>query len=141
MTPLNSETSLLGKDDPPPFEMLNLSGVTPLLLVCDHASQLVPSALYGLGLRADTLDLHIAYDIGAGEVSRSLSETLDAPVVLAGYSRLLIDLNRPPEHPESILTASDDIPIPGNKRTVSLALFTTSAAASIHSRSVLVPKP
>ena len=115
MAPLNSLTSLLGKDDPPPFEMFNLSGVTPLLLVCDHASQLVPAALCGLDLETDIFDLHIAYDIGAGEVSRNLSANLDAPLVLAGYSRLLIDLNRPPDHPESILTASDDIPVPGNK--------------------------
>ncbi len=112
---LNSLTSLLGEDDPPPFEMINLNGVTPLLLVCDHASQLVPRALRGLDLGTNTLNLHIASDIGAGEVSRKLSAKLNAPLVLAGYSRLLIDLNRPPNHPESILAVSDGIPIPGNK--------------------------
>ena len=115
MSRLSSPMSLLGKDDPPPFEMFNMSGITPLLLVCDHASRLVPAALRGLGLQTDILDCHIAYDIGAEEVSRNLSEKLDAPLVLAGYSRLLIDLNRPPDHPESILTVSDEIPIPGNK--------------------------
>ena len=107
--------TLLAPDEPTPFAILNADAILPVLLVCDHASNLVPAALRGLGLETNILDLHIAYDIGAGEVSRNLSVNIDAPLVLAGYSRLLIDLNRPPDHPQSILTVSDDIPIPGNK--------------------------
>ena len=113
--PLNYKTSLLGEKDPPPFEMFNRNGATALLLVCDHAGQQVPQALSGLGLNSDIFNLHIAYDIGAGEVARNLSKDLDAPLVLANYSRLLIDLNRPPKHPESIPSVSDDILIPGNR--------------------------
>lgn len=34
----------------PPFEALNAGGTAPLLLLCDHASQLIPSDLDSLGL-------------------------------------------------------------------------------------------
>ena len=109
-----SVLSLLGDDDPPSFEVINRDGKTPLLLVCDHASQEVPKVLDKLGMSDDALERHIAYDIGAAEVSRRLSAMLDAPCVLAGYSRLLIDLNRPPGHPQSIMETSDNTEIPGN---------------------------
>ncbi|NQU62541.1 MAG: N-formylglutamate amidohydrolase [Rhodospirillales bacterium] len=83
-------------------------------MVCDHASRAVPAVLGGLGLDDSHFDRHIAYDIGAGAVTRLLAVDMDAPAVLAGYSRLVIDLNRPPGHPQSIPEASDGTPIPGN---------------------------
>jgi predicted N-formylglutamate amidohydrolase len=105
---------LLGESDPAPFEVVNRDGRTPMLLVCDHASRAIPAALDRLGLPDAAFERHIAYDIGAEAVSRRLSASLDAPLVLAGYSRLLIDLNRPPGHPQSIMEQSDGTPIPGN---------------------------
>jgi predicted N-formylglutamate amidohydrolase len=105
---------LLGADDPPPFEIFNRDGGAPLLLVCDHASRAIPRALNHLGMESAAFERHIAYDIGAACVARRLSTMLDAPLVLAGYSRLLIDLNRPPGHPQSIMDSSDTTPIPGN---------------------------
>ena len=106
--------SLLGADDPPPFEIINRDGRTPLLFVCDHASAAIPHALGDLGMESAAFERHIAYDIGALSVARRLSAMLDAPLVVAGYSRLLIDLNRPPGHPQSIMDSSDATPIPGN---------------------------
>jgi predicted N-formylglutamate amidohydrolase len=47
-------------------------------------------------------------------VTRLLAPMLDAPAVLAGYSRLVIDCNRPPDDPSSIPRESDSIAIPGN---------------------------
>ncbi len=106
---------LLDDGDPAPFEVVNRDAPTPLLLVCDHASREIPASLGRLGMADDAFDRHIAYDIGAEAISRRLSANLDAPLVLAGYSRLLIDLNRPPGHPQSIMDRSDDTAIPGNK--------------------------
>ena len=60
------------------------------------------------------LSRHIAWDIGAAELTRRLADRLDAPAVLAGYSRLVIDLNRQPGDPQSILEVSDGVVIPGN---------------------------
>ncbi len=114
--PLGASVSspLIGADEPPPFEIVNAEGRAPLLLVCDHASNRIPTALGNLGLDAALLRRHIAYDIGAADLTRLLSRRLDAPAVLAGYSRLIIDCNRQPGDPQSILEESDGVPIPGN---------------------------
>lgn len=116
--PLGSENagrSLIGPGDPPPFEIFNETGTAPILLVCDHASRVIPASLNQLGLDQRALDLHIAYDIGAAELTRLLADRLNAPAVLAGYSRLLIDCNRQPGDPQSIPEVSDGVVIPGNQ--------------------------
>ena len=107
--------SLLGTDEPPACEVINRGGAASLLLVCDHASNRIPAALDNLGLGSDALGKHIAYDIGARKLTCHLSEHLDAPAVLAGYSRLVVDLNRSLEDPSVMPEVSDEIPIPGNQ--------------------------
>ena len=107
-------TALLGPDDPPPFGIVNRDGAAHLLLVCDHASNIVPHALDRLGLPDEAFERHIGYDIGAAGVCRRMSESLDAQLVLAGFSRLIVDLNRPPGHPESIVETIDHTSVPGN---------------------------
>jgi len=107
--------SLIGANDPPPFETLNADGEAALLLICDHASCAVPEALDGLGLDDTTRTDHIGWDIGAAEVTRKLSVLLDAPAVLAGYSRLLIDCNRPAAAPDLVPPVADGSPVPGNQ--------------------------
>ena len=98
----------------PPFEALNAGGTAPLLLLCDHASQLIPSDLDSLGLDEAQLAGHIAWDIGAAEVVRELSRRLDAPAVLARYSRRLVDLNRHPDEASLIPGEVDGIVVRGN---------------------------
>jgi predicted N-formylglutamate amidohydrolase len=105
---------LLAPDEPPAFEVLNPEGSASALLVCDHASKRIPRRLGSLGLGADQLADHIAWDPGAAEVARGLSARLDAPLVLSGYSRLVIDPNRPLASPESIPEQSDGVQVPGN---------------------------
>jgi predicted N-formylglutamate amidohydrolase len=112
--PEQPPAALIGPGDPPPFEIVNRAGRAPILLVCDHASRAIPEALDRLGLDEATLSRHIAYDIGAAALTRMLAAKLDAPAVLAGYSRLLIDCNRQPGDPQSIVVASDGVIIPGN---------------------------
>ena len=110
-------TALIGPDDPPPFEALNLEGRAPILITCDHASHAVPKGLDDLGLSMDDLTRHIGWDIGIAKVVRRMAPALDAPALLAGYSRLVIDLNRPHDstrQPGSIPEASDHTPIPAN---------------------------
>ena len=109
------DSPLLGPGDPPVCEIVNHEGTAPLLLICDHASRTIPAALDGLGVDKALLRQHVAWDIGAGDVTRGLSHRLDAPAVLAGYSRLVIDLNRQPGDPESIPQESDGVRIPGNR--------------------------
>ena len=106
---------LLGPSDPPPFEMVNASGAAPVVFLCDHASNRVPRALDGLGLAPAELERHIAWDIGAAALTRRLAVHFGAPAVLAGYSRLVIDCNRPLDDGQSILSLSDGTAIPGNQ--------------------------
>jgi predicted N-formylglutamate amidohydrolase len=106
--------SLLGPEDPAPVAVVNPAGAASVLLICDHASNAVPRSLQGLGLTERDLHRHIAYDIGSAEVTRLLADALDAPGVLAGYSRLVIDCNRDLDHPDSIVRESDGTVIPGN---------------------------
>ncbi len=105
---------LLAADEAAPFEVVNRHGGGLAVLVCDHAANRVPRQLGSLGLDAAQLADHIAWDPGAAEVARRLSAHLDAPLVLSGYSRLVIDCNRPLGHAQSIAEQSAGIPIPGN---------------------------
>lgn len=106
---------LLGRDDPPPFVILHEHGAAPALVVCDHASRAFPRAMSRLGMPELPSWQHIAWDIGAGELARGLSHALDAPAVLAGYSRLVVDCNRRPDDPEAFRERSDGWEIPGNQ--------------------------
>ncbi|UEM19979.1 N-formylglutamate amidohydrolase [Skermanella mucosa] len=106
---------LLGPGDPPPVTVLNREGRAPVLLLCDHASNAMPASLGTLGLDDAALSRHIAYDIGAADVTRALVERWDAAAVLSGYSRLIIDLNRDLDDPTSIPVISDGVVVPGNR--------------------------
>lgn len=106
---------LIGRDDPAPYVLLQEHGRSPLLVVCDHASRAIPAGLERLGLPELATWQHIAWDIGAGELARGIAHALDAPAVLAGYSRLVVDCNRSPDDAEAFRTDSDGWEIPGNR--------------------------
>jgi len=112
--PSMSATPFLGPTDPAPFEIINTNASLALQLICDHASNTVPGSLNNLGLDGEVFTRHIAYDIGAAAVTHNIANALNAPAVLAGFSRLVIDLNRPLGHPESMPEISDHTVIPGN---------------------------
>jgi predicted N-formylglutamate amidohydrolase len=89
-------------------------GSSPIVLVCDHASNRLPARYGDLGLSADDLTEHFAWDPGALEVSRHLAEILDAPLVYGCVSRLALDVNRDPADPDSIVKRCEGKPVPGN---------------------------
>jgi len=107
--------ALLESDEPSPVELVNAAGAGSVVLVCDHAANRIPRRLGTLGLDAARLTDHIAWDPGAADVARRLSAHLDAPLVLSGYSRLVIDCNRPLRSAESIAEQSGGVPVPGNR--------------------------
>lgn len=92
----------------------NPGGQSPILLICEHASNAIPVRYGDLGLGLPERDSHIAWDPGALGVARGLSRLLDAPLVHATVSRLVLDLNRDPSAPDSIPTVSERTTIPGN---------------------------
>jgi predicted N-formylglutamate amidohydrolase len=107
--------TLLGDGEGHPAYILNENGRSPILLVCEHASNMLPKSLGTLGLSHEDLQRHIAFDIGAEGTSRILSKLLDAPLILQRYSRLVYDCNRPPEADSAMPEMSEIYAIPGNK--------------------------
>lgn len=108
--------ALLQDDEESPFIAVNEEGRSPFVLICEHASRLLPRKLGDLGLPEAELQRHIAWDIGAENVARLLSRLIDAPLLLQRYSRLAYDCNRPPESPDSIPEVSELTAIPGNRK-------------------------
>jgi predicted N-formylglutamate amidohydrolase len=106
--------SLLQPDDPPPFEVVNPGGGSPFVIACDHAGRVLPRQLGSLGVSDAELRRHIAWDLGVAELGRVLASRLDAFLILQTYSRLVIDVNRPPGTPDSIVELSERTAVPGN---------------------------
>lgn len=111
----DSHKRLLSPGEPPVFTLLNADASSPLVLVCDHASNRIPQTFNNLGLNNEDLNSHIAWDPGAVLVAKSLSAQLDTALVLSNYSRLVIDCNRPMKSPELISEQSAGVVIPGNQ--------------------------
>jgi predicted N-formylglutamate amidohydrolase len=97
-----------------PFEVVNPQGRGPIVIVCDHASNGLPAEVGDLGVGAADMQRHIAWDIGAAAITRRLAQVFDAPTVLCGTSRLVIDCNRRLSDPTLIPAVSDGTRIPGN---------------------------
>lgn len=96
-------------------EIVNAEGAGSALLLCDHASNRVPVEIGDLGLPAGEMERHIAYDIGAAAVTREMSRLMQAPALLHGYSRLVLDPNRAPDDPTLIPVISDGAIVPANR--------------------------
>jgi len=100
-----------------PFELVAATRMeSPLLFVCDHASNALPAPYGTLGLAPELFGTHIASDIGAAEVTRALAAAFGAGAVLGRWSRLLVDLNRGADDPTLVMKLSDGSLIPGNAR-------------------------
>ncbi len=71
-----------------------------LLLTCEHGGNDVPAEFAALFANADAvLASHRGWDPGALELAEWLAERLNAPLVSATVTRLLIELNRTVRHP------------------------------------------
>jgi predicted N-formylglutamate amidohydrolase len=111
---LTNESALLGPDDRPPFCVIEVEPSWPVLLVCDHASDRIPASLNALGVSPADLTTHLGLDIGAANVTRFLSDRLQLPAVMAGYSRLVVDCNRRLDDPSAFSTGAGEAQVPGN---------------------------
>ena len=98
----------------PPFRRIEGDWRSGVLILCDHAANLIPPAYGTLGLTLKILPRHIAYDIGAAPVAEHLARALRAPALLTRYSRLLIDPNRGRDDPTLVMQLSDGRIVPGN---------------------------
>ena len=98
----------------PVARIANPGGRSTMLLICEHASNRLPARYGTLGLEPAERESHIAWDPGALGVAQELSRLLDAPLIHATVSRLVLDLNRDPSAPDSIASLSEATTVPGN---------------------------
>jgi predicted N-formylglutamate amidohydrolase len=105
---------ILTGEEGDPVALENAVAQGPVILVCEHASRQLPASLGTLGLSAEALASHIAWDPGALAVSRLMAEQLDATLLFQRFSRLAYDCNRPPESPAAMPEKSEVFDVPGN---------------------------
>ena len=81
------------------------------LITCEHGGNRIPAPYRPLfrGRRA-LLDSHRGYDPGALVMARELASAFRAPLVTSTISRLVIDLNRSPGHPQLFSAATRGAP-------------------------------
>lgn len=106
---------LIEPSEGPVFAVRRPDGASDVVLVCEHASKMMPRALGTLGLDQAALESHIAWDIGAQAVAERLSDLLDATLISQRFSRLVYDCNRPPDSADAYPERSEVYEIPGNK--------------------------
>ena len=119
---------LIGPNDPSPIDLANGDGRSQVVMCADHATNIIPKGLNGLGLPPEELDRYIALDIGAADVARRLELLFDTPAILASYSRLVIDFNRPRDDHTSVRVIGDSTVIPVNRRLSPMQLYARAAA-------------
>jgi predicted N-formylglutamate amidohydrolase len=110
-----AETQFFTEGDGEPVAVENADASGDVLLVCEHASRLLPKRYGTLGLSEEALNSHIAWDPGALAVSQLMSRQLDATLIYQRFSRLIYDCNRPPESPAAMRDVSEIFRIPGNE--------------------------
>lgn len=97
-----------------PVALVGASQDADVLILCEHASNALPSWLQNLEASQEVFDSHVAWDPGALGVAQALVKPLNAQLVYSTFSRLVYDCNRPPHAPSAILAQSEKYHIPGN---------------------------
>ena len=97
-----------------PFRILGTPERNGLLIVGDHASNHLPRGV-DLGIQAEELDRHIAWDIGVADVAERIVANYRCAAFLGNVSRLVTDLNRYPVDADVVPLQSDGLFIPGNQ--------------------------
>ena len=77
--------NLLSPKDPPVSQLENPHGRSSVVLVCEHGGRAFPLKLGQLGLDDHQTQRHFAWDIGALDLARGLSDALDAPLIHQAY--------------------------------------------------------
>lgn len=95
----------------PAFEAIAGSADAPVFLTCEHASEALPEGHRWAEPDRRLSGTHWAFDLGAREITLELAAALNAPAVLATFSRLWIDPNRPLDSETLFRGVADGEPI------------------------------
>lgn len=99
-----------------PYIELNPASDSPLILLGEHAGFSIPAHMNRLGVPEITFqdDQNFAGDHGVRHILYSLARQVGMTTIMGRYSRLLIDLNRSPDHPDMLWTKHHGVPVPVN---------------------------
>lgn len=93
------------------FEVVRGDVHAPVLLTCEHASERLPVPWTWPEADRRLAHTHWAFDLGARDLALDLSRALDATLVMARFSRLLVDANRPEASPTLFRAEADGLPV------------------------------
>lgn len=88
-----------------------LDGDGPILITCEHASERMPEGWAWPDADRRLVGTHWAYDLGAHELTVELAERMGAGAVLARFSRLIVDANRPEDSPTLFRKEAEGLPV------------------------------
>ena len=81
-----------------------------LIVTCEHSDNKVPAEYRHLfELNPEILETHRGYDIGALELTKTISEHLKSEAFAHDVSRLLVDTNRSLDNPTAFSEFMDDV--------------------------------
>jgi predicted N-formylglutamate amidohydrolase len=84
--------------------------VTRLLVTCEHGGNRIPAQYRALFKKyRAALESHRGYDPGALAMARDFSRAFDAELVCSTTSRLLVELNRSPNHRQLLSDATREL--------------------------------
>ena len=93
----------------------NFNSKNHIIFICDHATNNIGKKYRNQFINTKILDSHVAYDIGAKNLTLCLTKKLKQSYIFSNFSRLLIDPNRKKSDKDSIVANIFDVPIPMNK--------------------------
>lgn len=123
-----TRSDILATSDGEAVAVYKPQGDGRVLLVCEHASRRLPQRAGDLGLSAEALNSHIAWDPGALAVAELMADALDSTLISQRFSRLVYDCNRPPESPSAMPEVSEIYEVPGNRDLSPAERFARTAA-------------
>ena len=90
-------------------------GGAGIVVTCEHASERMPEPWEWPAADRWLVGTHWAYDIGAADLTRELVEDLGGVALLARFSRLLADPNRPEDSPTLFRELAEGHPVELNR--------------------------
>ena len=92
-------------------EVLGGRSDVPVVFCCEHASERLPGRWRWSDNDSRLVGTHWAFDLGAADLTRELADRLGAPAVLARFSRLLADPNRPEDSATLFRADAEGLPV------------------------------
>lgn len=98
-----------------PFAIQQAPDKPSITICCEHGGQRRPAHWVLTPPEERIFQDHWGWDPGASALSLGLAKTLGADAIIGNWSRLVADLNRPPEHSELCRERAEDIDLSFNQ--------------------------